>query len=280
MRVKPIIFSGSMVRALLDGRKTQTRRVLKPQPDFPPNPRGGIGFSCMTPARHYEMRGWTEEDGPLMRHRPLPYWRGDLLYVRESVTRFDKGTCDQHVWYRAGGNEFYTEITGSPDGEWPNGVEGPGCGAAYSVPSIHMPRWASRLTLEVTGVKVDRLRDISEADAEAEGVRERFAGVGLTMWEWTPDQSVDCCTSPTGAFAKLWDSINGKDPAKAWDANPWVVAVTFKVHRCNVDEFVSAHAADPRFARAAPRGRPDGPGGLAAMQPTGGQQVRHHDKPL
>lgn len=224
MSAKPILFSGPMVRALLEGRKTQTRRLLKPQPDPPPHWDGRIGFSFMCPERHYEMRGWTKEDGPLMRHRPLHYWNGDLLWVRETwVNTWDAFDSDDppasrnRTIYRAScAAEAASEITWRP--------------------SIFMPRDRSRLTLEVTNVKVERLQDISEADARAEGVFQ--LPNGMWRWEAPVEAKQTGFHTPRAAFDALWCQVNG--PA-SWPANPWVVAVSFRVHACNVDEIPSAN---------------------------------------
>ena len=207
MKALPIIFSAPMVRALLDGRKTQTRRLAT---------------------------------SPLAKVKP-----GDLLWVRESVTRFDKGTCDQHIWYRAGRNEYYCEFAGGADVEWPKGLEGPGRGASYNVPSIHMPRWASRLTLEVTHVRRRWLQDISEPDAEAEGCNKAFEVrdlkdafgkmLGAASGEGTGS------TYRLG-YAQLWDTLHDK-PGQRWDDNPEIVALTFTVRKRNVDELIKQREA-------------------------------------
>ena len=211
VKERPILFSAPMVRAILDGRKTQTRRIVKPQP--PGSCRyeingnqdkaycvfddaglpGGIGF-CPPTAR--------SKDHLL----PCPYGKpGDRLWVRETwqqVTQ-DVATvkpidvlrdCKQGVCYAADGERC--PITyGQVKLRWR--------------PSIFMRRWASRITLEITGVRVERLQDISEEDAIAEGVQ--CAGVPSSL-------------TNRGAFAKLWESINGPD---SWAANPWVWVVEF-----------------------------------------------------
>lgn len=202
-RGKPMLFSGPMVRALIDGRKTQTRRVLKPQPDY----RGGAG-DYIDP----EEWGWEDEDGyhvSVLDIAPNGYRIGDRLWVRETWTaQMDHGWSiadarsrmhNEHILYRADGND-------SIDGWWP---------------SIHMPREFSRLTLIVTGVRVQRLQEISEADAVAEGC---------------PCQTDDDLSGmeARGWFRDLWDSLNAK--RAPWDSNPWVVALTFEAHRCNIDQ--------------------------------------------
>jgi len=181
MTERPILFNGEMVRSILDGSKTQTRRVMKPQAStFAPSPircheldEGGYGF-------------FDEE-----RDYKSPYGKpGDRLWVRETHYVFSAGYKDgrdRHIVYRA------TE----PDAP---------CGWT---PSIHMPRWASRITLEVVSVRVERVQDISEADAASEG---------------TPILQGGNRTE----FRMLWDSINAKR-GYGWDANPWVWVIEFSV---------------------------------------------------
>jgi len=101
-------------------------------------------------------------------------------------------------------------------------------------PSIHMPRWASRITLTVTDVRVQRLQDCSEADAKAEGI----IGAGLIWGLGVEPPDPARAASPVEAYARLWDIINGPE---AWDANPWVVALTFAVHLCNIDKMEENH---------------------------------------
>ena len=192
--VKPILFSVDMVRALLAGRKTQTRRVVKDQD---------------IPDEVYELI-------PGDMH-PCPYGQpGDLLWVREAWSGcFDQGHIrvrDRHpdiVWYWADGN--------CPDGDW----EKPR-------PSIHMPRWASRLTLRVTGIRVERVQDISQSDADAEGCPGFYSPMH-------PDAGVTDGQTPREEFAELWNSINAKR-GFGWDANPWVWVIDFEVIQRNVDD--------------------------------------------
>ncbi|PTL79076.1 hypothetical protein [Vitiosangium sp. GDMCC 1.1324] len=198
---RPILFSGSMVRAILDGRKNQTRRVITPvQPD---------------------VRGlWPGGRTPGSLPGDCPYGQpGDRLWVREThwigpLARNSAGDrCP--TWHGL-----------------PYSVSPDGCSAAFYKegfdrseprwrPSIHMPRWASRLTLEVTGVRVERLQDISEEDARAEGV-ERDAKY--------PDRWKNYVGEVSGpdavdSFFSLWASIHG---TASWDANPWVWVVAFR----------------------------------------------------
>ncbi|MBO6858334.1 hypothetical protein [Roseibium sp.] len=216
MSIRPILFSGPMVRALLEGRKTQTRRVLKPQPKML---NGGKPLNNGRGAYSTE-NGWKR----------YPYAKDDLLYVRETFTL----TQHQTPVYRADatdqtGQRWHTIQPGDPEKE------------VMWKPGIHMPRWASRLTLKVTDVMVQRLQDITWEDAEAEGVwfssqeyREQ-----VCIWRDAPSKLQSLRVE---YFGKLWDSLNEKR-GFGWGVNPWVVAVTFEVHRCNVDSFDKEKAA-------------------------------------
>lgn len=201
MTVKPIRFNAHQVRATLDGRKTRHSEVLKPQPEHRYVAGWGIGreghpkewVGCSENPHADDWRLWGTRCSP-------PYVPGDLLWVRETFAVVEPAIAPPE----------------SPDGrlyraDWPH--------EPYANPvwkaSIHMPRWASRLTLEVTDVRIERVQDISAEDALAEGVG--FA-------DGYPQQD----------FAELWNSLNAKR-GYGWDANPWVVAVTFKAHHCNVD---------------------------------------------
>jgi hypothetical protein len=208
----PILFSAPMVRALLAGTKTQTRRIVKPQPELLPNGlyhvhnRGG------------GMVGVAEEN--VGRHA-VDYLRiatGDQLYVRETWTHTGTG-----VWTIADSRHAL-------DGQVAYQADGAIPGAKYW-PSIHMPREFSRLTLTVTDVRVERLQEISETDAVAEGckvVRDACYVFDGTAY----DRGGLCHSSPVTAYSILWNDINGDS---AWDANPWVAAYTFTVERRNID---------------------------------------------
>lgn len=231
MADRPMPFSAPMVQALLDGRKTQTRRILKPQPvasDFRnTKPESARWF-------YDQQRGglWIADGCAAGPFKPA-YAAGDRLWVREGW-RPSYGAD----WYREDLGRVPTPRDFDPartsieylaDGTRELGGQGR--------PSIHMPRWASRLTLFVTDVKVERLQDISEEDARAEGcfvgkatgrIFENATSMRLGGNEWA---------NARDWFADLWDSINGFG---AWDANPWVVAVSFTVHRCNIDQMQEA----------------------------------------
>lgn len=187
MADRPIIFSAPMVRALLSGRKTQTRRVL----------RDPTGSGWYRHPKTSQIVGCMGNPPPL-----LPYAPGDRLWVREALERAN----GEAIGYPA-------------DGDWlPNT---PWRWQRRTLPSIHMPRWASRLTLTVTEVRVQRLQDISEEDARAEGAKRPMA-----ICE-------DDGTTYVDGFANIWTSLHGPD---AWDANPWVAAISFGVQRGNIDQ--------------------------------------------
>lgn len=199
----PIIFSGPMVKAILEGRKTQTRRIVKPQPHQISATYGDIEESEQYPGEWFQ---WCN-GGDKCPSFTCPYGMpGDRLWVRESYMPH----CGQPSQpglpcgrYSADAEWFY-----APD----KGQKHPGSYLVRGrlVPPTHMPRWASRITLEITDVRVQRVQEISEEDAKAEGIEE-----GNT-WPYM--------FKP--AFSRLWDEINGhKSP---WISNAWVWAITFR----------------------------------------------------
>jgi hypothetical protein len=203
MTDRPIIFSAPMVRALLDGRKTQTRRVLGKT-----SGRVNIFNAEIAWADSYVMDPGNAE----WRARYTPYAPGDRLYVREAI---DKASDRDGVFYRADYEAQHGDATGLG---WR--------------PSIHMPRWASRLTLTVTEVRVQRLQEISAGDSIAEGVEcETCTAMGQSACHGRG------CFASIDAYRTLWNSLHGPD---AWDANPWVVALTFNVKRGNIDQIGGA----------------------------------------
>ncbi|KTJ31029.1 hypothetical protein ASU87_18660 [Enterobacter roggenkampii] len=201
-----MIFNGEMVRAILDGRKTQTRRVMKPQPDPCPAPRSGHWWpsNVFKTMLHVEEEmqngkgGWGGLVGDACPFGAV----GDRIWVRETWAEAGAGAPDLKL-YRADYPEHvpthYENVPPADEIRW--------------TPSIHMPRWASRLTLEITGVRVERLRDLSEDDAKSEGITPPSGGV-LPGWEYRIN------------FRDLWMSIYGADN---WEANPWVWVIEFKV---------------------------------------------------
>jgi len=206
--VKPISFSANMARALLDGRKTQTRRVLKVSPTKKP---GSI------------------DDYMIDRVNigPLPYKTGDLLWVREpwrTLREFDHLPPrdlpkSANIWFEADGEDPIKASFGK-----------------YRHARF-MPRWASRFTLEVSEVKVERLQSITREDARAEGVvepewddwRENVTAIGMPEGSYIETER--------DLFRDLWDSRNAKR-GYGWDQNPWVAAYTFTVHHMNVDDLL------------------------------------------
>lgn len=189
MTDRPILFSGPMVRAILEGRKTQTRRLVT-------YPRGKLFPSHVDRWINLLMgKHWSHPRGWL---RPYAT-TGDRLWVRETWGAIrPEGVPTVHPV--AGVDRLEYRADGHPDD-----------GRVWR-PSIHMPRWASRLTLEVVSVRVERLQEISEPDAVAEGIDAATFG---PVWECARD-----------AFAHLWDSINGE--RASWESNPWVWRVEFR----------------------------------------------------
>ena len=205
MTDRPIIFSAPMVKALIAGRKSQTRRILKPQPDYlpgrlssPHRDDDGQWVQTATDWQYSESLGNYEPERESNVPLRLCYAPGDRLYVREACDIPRPGVAQ--ILYRSD-----HPASASIGIKWH--------------PSIHMPRWVSRLTMTVTDVRVERLNDISEADAWAEGVSGNAAGA------WG-------CEGLLEDFADLWDTIHGPS---AWDANPWVVAISFDVRHGNID---------------------------------------------
>ncbi|PVZ19970.1 MULTISPECIES: hypothetical protein [unclassified Pseudomonas] len=216
VKERPILFSAPMVRAILEGRKTVTRRPCKPQPSPHAHTKSADGNA---------MGSWWETAKQIQR---CPYGQpGDRLWVRESFWQAGDWIStypedDEGHW--SGSRRVHYRVDGEPPNEpnhhYPNGLRNGSFSAAdphkiwRARPSIHMPRWASRILLEITEVRVERLQDISEEQAEAEGV---------DFLRSIPD--CDETLTARQLFECLWDSING---ASAWDANPWVWAVSFR----------------------------------------------------
>lgn len=191
MKERPILFSAPMVKAILEGRKTQTRRVVKHVPAL------GYPFEWCLSA---ELGVIDRAVGDYTRYCPYGQFR-DRLWVRESGNI----ATDKSAWMYpdAGGKLAPTAPVGSESWarEW------------KSCPSIHMPRWASRLTLEITSVRIGRAQSISDDAALAEGVKCE----GLLVDH-----------EPRIKFRELWDSINGQRAGCAWADNPWVWVVEFR----------------------------------------------------
>lgn len=198
MRERPIIFSAPMVRAILDGRKTQTRRVAK---EF----AGRDDLDLI-------LRRFPHQNG-------CPYGApGDLLWLREAfsgpwcmeaqggmaATPPSKWGATSRIWYWADGSPTH--------GDW-----------TRPRPSIHMPRWASRITLEIESVRIERLQDISSSDAISEGIEPcPRGGEWRNYLDSAPNRDA---LTPRVSFRSLWESINGPS---SWDANPYVWVVSFR----------------------------------------------------
>lgn len=234
MADRPIIFSAPMIRALLEGRKTQTRRVLKPQiGDLDNVFCDGGGFWHVTDSR-----------GAWMSQISIPHAPGDRRWVKEALVAESTDQDARWPGYEADGKDVYPMV---PWG-WKRD----------RLSSMFCPRWASRLTLTVTDVRVQRLQDISEADAVAEGIDPLFSDDEIArypefggrepywtnyLWHGRHDarrswidawpRQFSGYRDPREAFASLWASLHGPD---AWAANPWVCAMTFTVQRGNIDQ--------------------------------------------
>lgn len=209
MTDRPILFSGPMVRAILEGRKTQTRRVLKGSTEH----KGPYNSAYV---EHYQRStGWA---------KICPYGqRGDRLWVRETtLADYEVAETIKAARYEADGEPV---LYSGPEVD-ENGDDDYGGSHAHwwyskdRCPSIHMPRWASRLTLEITAVRVERLQDITQEDAIAEGMNGSYM---------LPEGKLGGkLLSAQTQFTQLWHEINGKKFENSWDANPWVWVVEFK----------------------------------------------------
>jgi hypothetical protein len=237
-RERPILFSAPMVRALLDGRKTQTRRVVKWEPSASGLPRTHLHDFSRATADH----GFPDDEGRYLYHylhvpfaHPGDGWEkdpsgdartrvycpigaaGDRLWVREPLRRSETAYGEK-IQYVA--DDTYC-LSGGVLSD--NRVEAaPWSWKVSSLAGRYMPRWASRITLEVNEVRVQRVQDISEADAKAEGVEKQFRTVAMRP-DGGPDYHIP--NSYRGGFANLWSQINGK--TYPWDSNPWVWVLTF-----------------------------------------------------
>lgn len=257
MTDRPILFSAPMVRSNHDGRKTNTRRILKPQPlNQSARMCGfvGIGDTKAVFSADYPNQPETIR---------LPISVGDRLWVRETwkpgAWRDDGRIA---IDYRA-----HPELTNTPWCNLPESVNwrelqrrwnvellragsvpdasnyhhwNPGRSPMRWRPGIHMPRWASRQTLIVTNLKIERLQNITEIDAVAEGVEPLYGGwfpygisTFMTTFQDGREVPAQHCTSARDSFRMLWEHINGKG---SWDANPWIIAYTYRTINRNIDQ--------------------------------------------
>ncbi len=213
-RERPILFSGSMVRALLAGTKTQTRRVVKPQPN---ERRDVIDPTGITGNGWW----WTRKDGTGVHSQPTP--EAAMNLVQDMLSLWcPYGAPGGRLWVR----EMFKVSNGSQDGEpyirlrYAADERGVSLKATKWKPSIHMARSQSRILLEITEVRVERIQAISEGDALAEGIRWTKGGPLHAHLE-----SGHNFATAAQAYAFLWDEINGTG---SWAENPWVWALTFK----------------------------------------------------
>lgn len=213
MKERPIIFGGEMVRAILSGAKTQTRRVVKPQPEWEEDPSPGVnGDMALWGGRYREPQWPGNPDEPPdfsveVWESRCPYGvPGDHLWVKENFYIESFGAGVAQIRYEADfarGNNAGVSDSKLPDR----------CG---KVSSMRMPRHCSRLTLEIVGVRVERVQEISEEDADAEGIDDAY----LVKERLPSDARVY-------AFRHLWDDINAKR-GFGWDVNPWVFVISFR----------------------------------------------------
>ena len=206
MKEREMIFNGEMTRAILDGRKTQTRRPIKwKQTRFTEIGEREDGSKWL----------WSEDaEHACDFWHPCPFGSvGDRIWVRETFS--GHYLDDAQIQDIKDGRDKATDLC-EYRADYPDGYQA----SDGWTPSIHMPRWASRILLEITDVRVERLNSISQEDAQAEGLE-------LTGWRPTysdPDSGGEVLT-PYDNFAQLWESIYGEE---SWKANPWVWVIEFK----------------------------------------------------
>lgn len=231
MKARSILFSTDMVKALLDGRKTQTRRVVNPQPELP-----GFWKTKKEGGYHWANEEHFRKGG--IYHCPHGQ-SGDYLYVRETWKPDDD---DDICGIRYKDDSFIPiENTAAAADKWisvrKSEEQWPDLKEPLWRPSIHMPRWASRLTLKITDIRVERVQDIGESDAYSEGA----------ITEIRPDKFIGSAAlgvdgkiyvSWLSAWVALWDSINDKR-GYGWNVNPWVWVISFEVIHKNIDEVLN-----------------------------------------
>jgi hypothetical protein len=206
-----MIFNAEMVRALLDGRKTQTRRPIKWKE---------TRFTEIGEREDGSKWPWSEDaEHACDFWHPCPFGAvGDRIWVREAFRVHSRATDVATLVYKASERNSWTEQTRRV----PVAVCNKPATPEKWTPSLHMPRWASRILLEITDVRVERLNAISEEDARAEGIID---GGCLNCGEPEPCGCVNPEPDATDAFAYLWQSIYGQE---SWNANPWVWVIEFK----------------------------------------------------
>ncbi|MDV5252236.1 morphogenetic protein [Enterobacter hormaechei] len=211
MKERGMIFNAEMVRAILDGRKTQTRRIMKKQPEPSKAREGDFYFPCnkmqsMVHVSDFIPGNSMIPDAHEFFSKCCPFGEvGDRIWVRETWARYNIDQDSHDMAYRATTPEDWPE-----EGRWR--------------PSIHMPRWASRITLEITGVRVERLQSISPNDASREGLI-KLPATGRYCLNQGDQYFGGASHDAREVFSWLWESIYG---AESWQSNPWVWVIEFK----------------------------------------------------
>ncbi|MEI6018464.1 hypothetical protein U5T60_22155 [Klebsiella quasipneumoniae subsp. quasipneumoniae] len=225
MTERGMIFNGEMVRALLSGRKTQTRRIMKVQPKPSKSRPGDFWFSSKKLESMVHVSDLAPGNSPIadyhlfIQEHCCPFGAvGDRIWVREAFRVHSRATDVATLVYKASERNSWTEQTHRV----PVAVCNKPATPEKWTPSLHMPRWASRILLEITDVRVERLNAISEEDARAEGIID---GGCLNCGEPEPCGCANPDPDATDAFAYLWQSIYGEE---SWKANPWVWVIEFK----------------------------------------------------
>ncbi|MDM3455698.1 hypothetical protein [Citrobacter sp. Cb028] len=209
MKERGMIFNAEMVNAILSGRKTQTRRPVKPQPEL--TERSGFSWNGAVFGSGSDDR----ETNRNFAHVKCPFGKpGDRIWVRETWSEAGAGAPELKL-YRANYPDHvpahYENVPAAENIHW--------------TPSIHMPRWASRILLEITNVRVERLNSISEQDALSEGIDRERLEESQDNYDCIADHNMTGRPTATGAFKYLWESIYGEEN---WQANPWVWVIEFK----------------------------------------------------
>lgn len=231
MKERPILFNAPMVRAILEGRKTQTRRVINPQPFIDKMGNfcwNGCNFGQDSRGPHIQSIASPIPSSKTKRVH-CPFGKpGDRLWVRETWNWFDPDEISED---RRGSRAPFTGCQGSRKILWVAAYAADGhlehahLGRALWRPSIHMPRWASRILLEITGVRVERLSDISEEDAAAEGIYNDGDVIPFNGPWFVEHHDTQGYSKASDCYCALWEKING---AGSWMTNPWVWVVQFK----------------------------------------------------
>ncbi|WP_349627719.1 hypothetical protein [Rhodopseudomonas sp. BR0C11] len=269
MADRPILFSAPMIAALLAGHKTMTRRILSPENlriwtggldhgGRHVKPDAGLFAAAMNNARSFRLcdgvLAWVTDPAPHQRGAALAQWQGripynigDRLWVRETYYQIGHWEPIEGAVTRKGRRQKWgfvadsDEITFNPPAEYRKGrhAADPSTSCWHQRLGRFMPRKYSRLTLIVSGTKIERLQDISEADAISEGIQQKIIGVhhgsddrAVSQVAYSADFTSGACPTAIWAFRILWCDLHG---GESWRANPEVVALSFRVIRANID---------------------------------------------